>query len=118
MNTENVSRLNSIVFLNWGDPMIFKNTTDNEARIKNRDSKDPEQGPKPERGDNNLFIGAVIGVIIGCIAGGYIGNSLTGISGVFAGLIIGAIIGGLGGIYTGSYLKNRKVKKYEEKFRA
>jgi uncharacterized protein YcfJ len=118
MNTVYFSRNDSIVYLNWGDPFAFKNTTDNEIRIQNRDVKDPEQGPRPERGDNNLFIGAVIGIIIGCIAGGYIGNSLTGISGVFAGLIFGAITGGLGGIYTGSYLKNRHVKKNEEKSRA
>ena len=36
--------------LTWGDPFAFKNVTDSEMRIKNRDSRDPEQGPPPEPG--------------------------------------------------------------------
>jgi uncharacterized protein YcfJ len=118
MNTEINTVTISIAQLTFGDPMAFKNSTDNESRIQNRDDNDPEQGPKPQKGDNNLFIGTVIGIVIGCTAGAILGNKLSGTGGLFLGIVTGAVIGGLCGVYAGSYLKKRNMKENEEKTRA
>ena len=94
--------------LTWGDPFAFKNVTDSEMRINNRDSKDPEQGPPPEPGDSYLFIASIAGIILGGGVGVVIAVNLAGAQTIFIGLIAGCITGGLIGSYFGSYLKKRK----------
>jgi hypothetical protein len=96
----------SAVAFAW-DPFGYKQTTDAESRFGYRDHRDPEQAPKPERGDKYLLIGAVVGISLGCIAGYIIGSNLLGIGGVFLGLVAGAIIGGLIGLTIGNYIKKR-----------
>jgi len=94
------------VAFSW-DPFAYKQTTDAESRFGYRDARDPEQAPRPERGDKALLIGAVVGISLGCITGYIIGSNLLGIGGFFLGLIAGAIIGGLIGLTIGNYIKKR-----------
>lgn len=96
------------IALVWGDPFAFKNTSDGEIRIKNRDNRDPDQGPAPEPGDSNIVIASIVGIIVGGILGVIIGVNIAGSASIFIGLITGCIIGGLIGVYIGSLLKNRK----------
>ena len=99
---------NGSIVQTLGDPFAFKNVTDNEMRVKNRDSRDPEQGPPPEPGDSYLFIASIAGIILGGGTGAVIAINLVGSGAIFIGLITGCIIGGLIGAYFGSYLKKRK----------
>ena len=94
--------------LTWGDPFAFKNATDSEMRVQNRDSRDPEQGPPPEPGDSYLFIASIAGIILGGGVGVIIALNLVGTGAIFLGLIGGCIAGGIIGAYFGSYLKKRK----------
>ena len=106
-----IGKTSASIVLTWGDPFAFKNATDSELRIQNRDSKDPEQGPPPEPGDSYLFIASIVGIILGGGLGVVIAISLIGVSAIFMSLIAGCIVGGLIGAYFGSYLKNRKKSK-------
>ena len=99
---------NDSIVLTWGDPFAFKNATDSEMRVQNRDSRDPEQGPPPEPGDSYLFIASIAGIILGGGAGVTIAINLAGAKSIFIGLVAGCIVGGLIGAYFGSYLKSRK----------
>lgn len=96
----------------YGNPFGFKETTENEMRIQNRNSRDPEQGPKREPGDFYILLCTVIGIVVGCTAGVVIGARIAGNGGLFLGLVGGLIIGGFAGVAIGSYLKNRRGKKY------
>jgi len=96
------------IALTLGDPFAFKNASDGEMRIQNRDSRDPEQGPPPEPGDSYLFIASIAGIILGGSAGVVIAINLAGARAIFIGLIAGCIAGGFIGAYFGSYLKKRK----------
>jgi hypothetical protein len=102
---------NGTIVMMWGDPFAFKNVTDGELRIQNRDSKDPEQGPPPEPGDSYLFIASIAGIILGGGLGVVIAINLVGTRAIVIGLITGCIAGGLIGAYFGSYLKNRKKRE-------
>ena len=99
---------NTSIVLTLGDPFAFKNVTDSEMRVQNRNGKDPEQGPPPEPGDSYIFISSIAGIILGGGAGVFIGISLVGASAIFVGLITGCLAGGFIGVYFGSYLKKRK----------
>lgn len=96
------------IALTLGDPFAFKNVSDGEMRINNRDGRDPEQGPPPEPGDSYLFIASIAGIILGGGVGVVIAINLAGARAIFIGLIAGIIAGGFIGAYCGSYLKKRK----------
>lgn len=102
-------RNNVIPFL-YGDPFAYKRLIEDEARIENRNTEDPEQAPRPERGDKYIVVCTVIGVIVGCTAGVLIGSHFFGLGGVFLGLVGGFIAGGSIGVMVGSYLKKRTNK--------
>lgn len=86
-----------------GDPSFNAN----EERLKNRNSKDPEQGPSPEPNDKFILIAAVIGIILGGIAGFLIGRFVFGQSAIFIGIFAGIFMGGLIGTYIGDLIKKR-----------
>ena len=92
----------------WGNPGAFKQTVDNEMRLQNRNPNDPEQGPRKERGDIYIMVGAIAGMLAGGLTGGLIGNAVVNTSGVVIGAIAGVIIGGLLGTSIGNHLKNKK----------
>lgn len=92
----------------WGNPFGFKQITENEMRLRDRNPGDPEQGPRKEKGDIYILIGAVTGIITGGTLGVIIGGKITGIGGIALGLIFGIIIGGLIGTSIGNYVKIRK----------
>ncbi len=102
------SETSASTVLTWGDPFAFKTTSDSEMRLKNRDSRDPEQGPPPEPGDSYLFIASIAGIIIGGALGFYIAVKTAGPTMIFIGVIAGCLAGGIIGSYIGSYLKRRK----------
>lgn len=95
----------------WGNPFGFKEAADNEQRLRDRNSSDPEQGPRKEKGDFYILLGSVIGIVAGGTIGVVIGGNLTGMGGIALGLILGIILGGLIGTSIGNYAKNRKSNK-------
>jgi hypothetical protein len=102
-----IPRNNIVFFMPHGDPFAFKRTVDSEMQLKQRDDRDPEQGPRPEPGDNLIIMATVIGIIAGCIAGGLIGYHVIGANALVHGIIGGIIGGGILGSSIGNYMKKR-----------
>jgi hypothetical protein len=91
----------NLLMLIWGDPGAFRRTIEAEQRLRDRNERDPEQAPKPERGDIYIVIGTIVGLIVGG-ALGIFGGPLGIFGGFIGGGIIGAVVGGL--------IKKRKIK--------
>lgn len=110
-NATDIHTNNTVFFMPGGDPFIFKHTVDSETRLKNRNTRDPEQAPRPEPGDQHIIMATVIGVIVGCIAGVLIGYNLIGPGAIVPGIVGGIIAGGFLGASIGNYLKKRARRK-------
>jgi predicted lipid-binding transport protein (Tim44 family) len=111
MNIEHNNSLNNSLVFYWGDPFAYKTTTDAEMRLQNRDERDPEQAPRPERGDRYILACALAGIVIGGATGAIIGYHFLGLAGGIYGLFGGIILGGIIGAFIGSAIKNRLAKK-------
>jgi uncharacterized protein YcfJ len=100
-----------ITAFHMGDPFAYRRTVESEMQINNRDSRDPNQAPKPDKGDRYILAVAFIGVIIGGIAGFFISLYGFGRQAVFLGVIAGIFVGGIIGAYAGERLKQKKQEK-------
>ncbi|NLE08208.1 MAG: hypothetical protein GX631_03005 [Dehalococcoidales bacterium] len=100
-----------ITAFHMGDPFAYRRTVESEMQIDNRDSRDPNQAPKPDKGDRYILAVAFIGVIIGGIAGFFISLYGFGRQAVFLGVIAGIFVGGIIGAYAGERLKQKKQEK-------
>ena len=100
---------NSMGFF-WGDPFAYKRATEDEMRLEYRNSKDPEQAPRPERGDIYIVICTIAGIIIGGAAGAIVCSHYFGFTGFLFGLFGGVIIGGTIGAIVGGVIKKRRAK--------
>lgn len=101
-----------VVLFTWGDPFAFKNASDAEMRLENRNGRDPEQGPPPEPGDSYLFVCTIAGIIIGGAAGFFVAVQAVGSEMLFIGLIAGCVVGGIIGLNIGTRLKKRRRARY------
>lgn len=112
VNGMNKNRLRSfvylLIFMHFIDPFAYKTTVEGEARIKDRDPRDPNQAPKPGKGDSYLLGATFLGIIIGGIAGFLIAYHGFGNHMVVLGIFGGILAGGLAGIAVGSRLKKKK----------
>jgi predicted lipid-binding transport protein (Tim44 family) len=111
MNIEYGNNLDSSLVFYWGDPFAYKTTTEAEMRLQNRNENDPEQAPRPERGDRYILACALAGIIIVGATGAFVGYHFFGIIGGIYGLFGGIILGGVVGSFIGSAIKNRLKKK-------
>lgn len=100
---------NSLIFV-WGDPFARQRAYETEMRLRYRSDKDPEQPPRPERGDIYILIGAIVGIIVGGASGVIVGGHYFGFAGFFFGLFGGVIAGGIIGVTVGGLIKKRRAK--------
>jgi predicted lipid-binding transport protein (Tim44 family) len=101
----------SLLFYTTGDPFAYKTTTESEMRLQNRDEHDPEQAPRPGRGDRYILACALAGIVIGGAAGAIIGYHFLDLVGGIYGLLGGVILGGVIGTFIGSGIKKRVLGK-------
>lgn len=96
-----------------GDPFAYRRTVESEDQINNRDARDPNQAPKPGKGDSYILAATILGIVLGGVAGFFIAFYGFGISMVFLGVIGGIFVGGIVGVFAGSWLKQKKQKQSE-----
>ena len=104
----NFSRTNVVAF--WGDPQAYQRGVQIEQMLKDRDDKDPNQAPAPKKGDSYILAAAFIGIVLGGLAGFFIGLYTIGIEAIVMGTLAGIILGGIAGTFVGSYLKKRAAR--------
>ncbi len=102
-----------LLFLTWGDPFAYKTTSDAEMRLQNRNENDPEQAPRPGRGDRYILACALVGIVIGGVVGAIIGYHFFSIIGGIYGFFSGIILGGITGAFIGSVIKKRVIEKHK-----
>ncbi|MFC1920593.1 hypothetical protein ACFLYQ_02580 [Chloroflexota bacterium] len=101
--------MNSSTAFMYHNPMDMESTrVQGELQIQHRGKKDPDKPPGKKRGDKYVIIGAVVF----CIIGGFIG-SFFGFFTTAGGLIIGGILGTYAGDALKKYILKRRIKKEE-----
>ena len=107
--------INSILAYRWGNPFQFKQTSDAEMMLKNRNRGSSGQGPHRPPRETRVIIATLVGIILCSTIGVIIGAIITGFGGVFIGLVGGMLVGGFVGSHVGELLKRRHLKKLDRK---
>ena len=116
MSTRSISkkyRINTIAAYRWGNPFQYKQTSDAEMLLKQRNRGSPGQGPHRPSRETRVIIATLVGIVLCCTIGAIIGASIAGFGGVFIGLVGGMIVGGIGGSYVGELLRRRHLRKLD-----
>ena len=104
-----------ILAYRWGNPFQYKQVSDAEMMLKQRNRGSSGQGPHRPSRDTRVIIATLVGIVLCSIIGVIIGASVAGFGGVFVGLVGGMIVGGVGGSYVGELLKRRHLRKLDRK---
>ena len=104
-----------VVAYRWGNPFQFKQVSDAEMMLKQRNRGSSGQGPHRPSRDTRVIIATLVGIVLCSIIGVIIGASVAGFGGVFVGLVGGMLVGGIGGSYVGELLKRRHLRKLDRK---
>ncbi len=107
--------INPILAYRWGNPFQFKQTSDAEMMLKNRNRGSSGQGPHRPPRETRVIIATLAGIVLCCIIGVIIGASIAGFGGIFVGLVGGMLVGGFVGSYVGELLKRRHLRKLDRK---
>ena len=104
-----------IIAYRWGDPFRYKQTSDAEMMLKQRNRGSSGQGPHRPSRETRVIIATLVGIVLCSIIGVIIGASVSGFGGIFIGLVGGMLVGGLGGSWVGELLKRRHLRKLDRK---
>jgi len=92
-----------------GDPFMGKRLHEAEMRLQYRSEHDPEQAPRPKRGDIYIFVGTMVGAVVGGVLG-YLGGS-------FLIMALATVGGAIVSAAVGSLIKKRIQKREEAKYK-
>ena len=85
---------NSLTFI-LGDPFLRQRLHQAEMRLQYRSEHDPEQAPRPKRGDIYILIGTMVGAVVGGVLGLFSGSPFIIAVAIIGGGIVGAVVGSL-----------------------
>ncbi len=78
-------------------------------RFRTGPGVEPQEVPRPQRGDVWIVLGLFVGAILGAVAGGVITEALD--FNPFVGIIVGALIGGFAGTFAGDRIKKYLIRR-------
>ena len=109
------NHINLVFAYRWGNPFLFKQTSDAEMMLKNRNRGSSGQGPHRPPRETRVIVATLVGIVLCSIIGVIIGASIAGFGGIFVGLVGGMVVGGIVGSYVGEFLKRRHLEKLDRK---
>jgi MFS family permease len=104
------SEVNATLFAEWY-PERAQREQELQRRLRYRSEHDPEQPPRPERGDKYILAGALVGIVIGGAAGAIVAGHYFGFIGYLFGFWGGVIVGGIIGVLVGDVIRKRRQKQ-------
>jgi outer membrane lipoprotein SlyB len=96
------------------DPLLRQKQTETEMKLRYGGESDPERPPNPEPGDKYITLGAIVGLVVGGVAGAFIGGSFSFLGGII-GASVGIIGGGILGVQIGRLVKKRRQQAEDDK---